>query len=260
MQMAMRAAPPTRVMRRLSLSARIQMKKVLAMTLTAPKRPVSSMLRFVPLPAMSLKYCGANTARALLPVAFWKMNNNGPTKKRKRLAGSRSSRMEKPSRSARSACSPNCVSVNSSRVLEPSPPRIQTMAFQASSVRFWVNSQRMDSGRVKVPRSRMPPEINCRPTGICHSREVPARDVFLATPWSTCELKSFSKDTEYSHSQPSMRRKHPRHTATGRKNRIGLESPWESSLPSTWESRHFDRPYPSLRRYAQHTKPQVTGC
>lgn len=70
MQIAIKNAPPTNVMRRLSLSARTQMKKVQAMTLTAPKRPVSNILRFVPLPAMSLKYCGANTASALLPVAF----------------------------------------------------------------------------------------------------------------------------------------------------------------------------------------------
>lgn len=120
----------------------------------------------------------------------------GPTKKRRRFAGSQSSLMEKPSRSARSACSPNCVSVNSARVLSPSPPRIQTMDFQASSVRFWVSSQRMDSGRVKVPMNRIPPEINCRPTGICHSREEPAREVLSDTPCFNVSGRPFTRTVE----------------------------------------------------------------
>lgn len=102
--------------------------------------------------------------------------------KRSRLAGSRSSRYEKPSRSARSAWSPSWVSVNSSRVLMSSLPRIQVMDFQASSVRFCVSSQRIDSGKVKEPMNRIPPEISCSPTGICHSREVPAMELLLATP------------------------------------------------------------------------------
>lgn len=55
-QIAIRADPPVRRTRRPKRSARIQIKNVHAMTLTAPKRPVSRRLRFPVLPTSSLKY------------------------------------------------------------------------------------------------------------------------------------------------------------------------------------------------------------
>ena len=55
-QIAMRADPPVRRTRRPKRSARTHMKKVHAMTLTAPKRPVRRRLRLPVLPTRSLKY------------------------------------------------------------------------------------------------------------------------------------------------------------------------------------------------------------
>lgn len=180
MQVPMNTEPPTRDPRRVRRSERKKMKKEHAITFIAPNKAVSSISELPP--ATSLKYCGAKTARALLPVAFWKVNNRGPTKKRRRLAGSRSSRKEKPSRSARSACRPSWVSANSSRVFWLSPPRIHSIDFQASSLRFWVASQRIDSGSVKDRMNRAPPDTNWRPTGICHSRVVPEIEALCSTP------------------------------------------------------------------------------
>jgi hypothetical protein len=70
MQMAMRAEPPVRRTRRPNRSARTQIKNVHAITLTAPKRPVSNRFLLPVLPTSSLKYWGPKTARALLPVVF----------------------------------------------------------------------------------------------------------------------------------------------------------------------------------------------
>jgi hypothetical protein len=45
-----------------------------------------------------------------------------------------------------------------------------------------VRSQRLDSGRVNVPRSKRPEETSWRPIGICHSLEILAIWGLLATP------------------------------------------------------------------------------
>lgn len=182
MQIAIKAEPPVNSVLRPNLSDKTHMKNVQAMTFTAPNNPVSKRSRVPLLPTSSLKYCGAKTARALLPVAFWKTNSMGPIKKRNRLAGSRSSLIEKASLTASSARRPSCVSVNSSCVLSPSSPRIQDRDFHASSLRPLDNSHRVDSGRVKQPRSMIPAATNSRPSGICHSDEVFTMLVFLATP------------------------------------------------------------------------------
>lgn len=179
----MSAEPPVSKVRLPNRSAKNQMKNEQAMTFTAPKRPVSKRLRFPLLPTKSLKYCGPNTASALLPVVFWKTNSIGPTKNRRRLAGCQISRMEKLSFAAVSALSPICISWNSEVVRSPASPRIHVMDFQASSVRPLVRSQRLDSGRVKVPSNRIPDETSWRPIGICHSRDCLAISLFLATPF-----------------------------------------------------------------------------
>lgn len=100
MHAAISEAPPMSKPRRENLSAKNQLKKVQQITLIAPKRPVNKRARFPELPTMSLKYCGAKAARALLPVVFWKMNIVGPMIKRRRLAGCQSSRMVKLSEAA----------------------------------------------------------------------------------------------------------------------------------------------------------------
>lgn len=177
-QRAMRADPPVSNVRRPNLSARKTMKKVHAMTLTAPKRPVRRRSRLPLLPTSNLKYCGPKTARALLPVVFWNMNSEGPMMNRRRLEGCQSSRKEKPSLAAASALRPSCVSLNSAIVFSPSSPRIQVIDFHACSVLFLVRSQRTDSGRVRVPSRSKPLDTSCRPTGICHSRDWLAMVVF----------------------------------------------------------------------------------
>jgi len=80
--------------------------------------------------------------------------------------------MEKLSLAAVSALRPIFISLNSSVVRSPASPRIQVIDFQASSVGYLVRSQRLDSGRVKVPRSKMPEKTSWRPIGICHSLEI----------------------------------------------------------------------------------------
>lgn len=125
------------------------------------------------------KNCGANTARALLPVVFWNMNNMVPRKNRILFRESQSSLMEKSTLARASACKPSLISLNSSIVFSPSSPRVQARAFSASSLRSLVSSQRVDSGSVNVPMKRRPAATSCRPIGICHSFDV----VILA--WAT---------------------------------------------------------------------------
>lgn len=142
---------------------------------------------------------------------------------RSRLEGCHNSRIVKLSLADSSATCPAMVSLNSCWVLSPSSPRIQVSDFQASSVRFWLRSQRTDSGRVNMARNKRPLGMISRPMGICHSREVLEMVVLWATPYTRISLYNRSQSMENLHSQSNKQKTHPKCTSTDRRNHTDLE-------------------------------------